>query len=251
MIEAAFAAAWATPGLGWLALTAAIAGVVFGYAGFGTALIFMPVATVFLPPRVAVACLEIMTLSSLVVIVPPAWAVCDRRATAGMIGVALVFIPAGVLVLRVADPDFLRWAVTGLATVTLAALLLGWRRRGADTTPARLGVAAAAGFTGGATGLNGPVLVLFHLSGRAGAATIRANSAVFLVVTGAAVLPVMVAQGLVSWADAALGLLLFGPYALGSLVGRAVFRPERDGLYRGIAYAIIGGAILVGLPVWG
>ncbi|HCQ64737.1 MAG TPA: hypothetical protein DIU07_05985, partial [Rhodobacteraceae bacterium] len=45
----------ATPGLFWIALTFLAAGLVRGFTGFGTALIVMPVAAVFLPVPLAIA----------------------------------------------------------------------------------------------------------------------------------------------------------------------------------------------------
>jgi uncharacterized membrane protein YfcA len=125
-----------------------------------------------------------------------------------------------------------------------------WRRRAQDGWGARLAVAVGAGFSGGATGLNGPVLVLFHLSGQGSAVATRANTAVFLTVTGFAVLPAMAVQGLIDTRSLVLGVLLALPYAAGSLIGRALFVPDRDRTYRRVAHAVILGAILAGLPIW-
>ncbi|MEM1431210.1 MAG: sulfite exporter TauE/SafE family protein [Pseudomonadota bacterium] len=246
----ALAAALDTPGLPWIALVALVAGTVYGFAGFGAALIFMPVATVFLSPTLAIAALALIAISSLVTVVPPAWRRANKAAAVSMIGVALLTIPLGVAVLRVTDPLVLRWCVVAIAAVTLAALVLGWRRQGPDTAPARLAVAGAAGFFGGAVGLNGPLLVLFHLSGRTTAEEARSNTIVFLSITGLAVLPVMAVQGLIDGRAIALGLLLSVPYGAGALAGQALFRPGRETLYRQVAYGIIGVSIVTGMPIW-
>ena len=42
----------ATPGLIWLLFTIGLAGIVRGFSGFGTALIFVPVANIFLEPKI-------------------------------------------------------------------------------------------------------------------------------------------------------------------------------------------------------
>jgi hypothetical protein len=48
----ALAAVLADPGLPFVCLVSLIAGLVYGFAGFGSALIFMPLATLFVrPPR--------------------------------------------------------------------------------------------------------------------------------------------------------------------------------------------------------
>ncbi|HAV07572.1 MAG TPA: sulfite exporter TauE/SafE family protein, partial [Rhodobacteraceae bacterium] len=48
------------PGLGWIALGALIAGAVRGFSGFGTALVFLPVAGQFLSPIWALTVLTVM-----------------------------------------------------------------------------------------------------------------------------------------------------------------------------------------------
>ncbi len=244
------AEAFATPGLLWIAVATLVAGAVYGFAGFGAALVFMPVATVFLSPQVAIAALGLIAITSILTLVPPAWRRAEKRTTLGMIGVALLTLPLGVAVLRVADPALLRWGVTGLASLSLAALLLGWRRTGPDTIAARTAIAGASGFFGGSVGLNGPILVLFQLSGRMPIEVSRANAIVFLSTTGLAVLPFLAMQGLLDRRTVALGLLLCIPYGLGALLGQALFRPEQERLYRSVAYAIIGAAIVIGLPIW-
>jgi len=247
----ALVGALTTPGLPWLLLTALIAGGVYGFAGFGAALVFMPLAVRFVPPELAVSSLAITALSSFATVVPKAWARCDKAVAIRMIGVAVLMLPLGVLVLRTTDPTVLRWAIVAFTGGTLLALLFGWRRTGEDTPLTRGAVAGLAGFAGGAVGLNGPILVLFHLSGRATAEESRANTIVFLSVTGLSVLPVMALYGLIDGVSLALGMLLALPYGLGALTGQAFFVPGRELLYRRTAYVIIAFAVILGLPIWG
>src|SRR6056297_1412897 len=54
------APALAVPGLGWLAVVALLAGVVRGFSGFGTAMVYMPVAGQMLSPVAALVSLVIM-----------------------------------------------------------------------------------------------------------------------------------------------------------------------------------------------
>ena len=58
----ALAAALAQPGLGWLICATFVAGMVRGFTGFGTALIFMPVAAQHLDPVWAVLTMVVMEL---------------------------------------------------------------------------------------------------------------------------------------------------------------------------------------------
>ena len=59
-------AALAVPGIHWVVLAAAAAGLAYGFAGFGAALIFMPVAAARVGPVEAVTLEACMGLASVV-----------------------------------------------------------------------------------------------------------------------------------------------------------------------------------------
>ena len=96
----------------------------------------------------------------------------------------------------------------------------------------------------------GPIVVLFNLATGDNAARVRANTLVFLTLGSLLVLPQMALQGLVEPAAISLGLLMLPVYGVGTLIGRHFFAPERERIYRHVAYAIIALAILAGLPVF-
>jgi uncharacterized membrane protein YfcA len=242
---------FAEPGLPFAAAVSLVAGLVYGFAGFGSALIFIPLATLVLPPAVAIAAFSFSALASLVTVVPGAWRVADRRAVAVMLAASILVTPLGVLVLRLAPEEAVRTIVAVLTLATLAALLAGWRVPVGAGRRARVGIGALSGLAGGATGLNGPPVILFNLGteGQPVAVT-RANLALFLTLSSLAILPQLWAQGLLPARAVGLGAVLFFPYALGTWAGTRVFRPERAGLYRAIAYALIGTAGVAALPIW-
>lgn len=243
-------AALALPGLWAMLAAVTLSGTVYGFAGFGAALIFLPVAVAQVAPELAVAAFSITALSSLVTVVPRAYPQTDKRALGQLLLAAMAGFPLGIWVLRSSDETAIRWAVSGVVLLTLAALLAGWRMKTAPRTAARLGVGAATGVVGGATGLTGPVVILFNLGAGAPAAVTRANTLVFLTLSSALLLPQLWLQGLLRPEALWLGLVLVVPYALGNRIGQALFDPGREGLYRRVAYAIIAVSALVGLPIW-
>lgn len=243
-------AALALPGLWAMLVAVTLSGTVYGFAGFGAALIFLPMAVAQVAPELAVAAFSVTALSSLVTVVPRAFPQTDKRALGQLLLAAMAGFPLGIWVLRSADETLIRWAVSGVVLVTLAALVAGWRMKTAPRTGARLAVGAATGVVGGATGLTGPVVILFNLGAGAPAAVTRANTLVFLTLSSALLLPQLWLQGLLR-ADALwLGLVLVVPFAAGNWIGQALFHPGREGLYRRVAYAIIALSALVGLPIW-
>ena len=243
-------AAFETAGLGWLLLTVLIAGIVYGFAGFGAALIFMPVAVVFLTPAMAIAAFSVSALSSFVTVVPRALPLVDRRAVVTLILTATIAASLGLWVLSIADVTLIRWVVVTVCALTLAALVLGWRYPVTPTTLTRGAIGLSTGFVGGLSGLMGPILVLFQLAGSDPVATTRATTIVFLTVTSLLLLPLMYAQDLLTPAAVMLGALFLVPYGVGAAVGQALFTPGRERFYRTIAYVIIGAATVAGLPVW-
>ena len=247
----ALALALAAPGLVWLLLTSFVAGLVYGFAGFGSALIFMPIGAAILSPPVAIAAFSLSALASFATLVPGAWRVMDRRAVLGMIAIAIVFTPIGVWALRVLDGAVIRAGVSVVVLVTLVALVAGWRFGAGTGWRARGTVAAVAGVLGGSTGLNGPPVILFNLGTDQPVSVTRANLTVFLTITSLSFLPQLWAQGLLAVEALWIGALLLVPYAIGTRAGAAVFDPARARLYRGVAYVVIALAGVAGLPVFG
>lgn len=239
-----------TPGLAWVLCAVLVAGLIYGFAGFGAALVYMPVATVFLDPPLAVAAFSLSALISLVTVVPRAWWEADRPATVQLIGFALLGAPIGLIALTTWDPVVLRWCVLAIVALTLVVLIAGWRRRSQETVFSRAVIGLTTGTVGAATGLNGPVLVLFQLASGDAAARTRANTICFLTLNSILLLPVMWVQGVLPPEALWLGAVMLAPYGAGSLIGQALFTPARASLYRIVAYSVIGGAVIAGLPLW-
>ncbi|MEM7710455.1 MAG: sulfite exporter TauE/SafE family protein [Pseudomonadota bacterium] len=249
MIPESLAAALAEPSLPWLATAALAAGVVYGFAGFGAALIFMPVAARVASPEIAVAAFAVAAIGSAITMLPKTWPACDKRATVPMIVAASVTMPLGVMALTRLPETPLRWAICLLVAATLAAVIAGWKLRLSDAPGPRLAIGATAGLLGGATGLLGPVVILVALSGGDGAAKMRANLATFLTTVTVILLPSLWWQGVLPPPILWTGLILTPIYMAGTLLGQRLFRPGAERLYRATAYAIVAGAVLLGLPV--
>jgi hypothetical protein len=242
--------AWATPGLFWLIAAISIAGLVRGFTGFGTALIFLPVAGIFLPPAQGILILTLTGVATLFALVPRAWARAEKADVAVLSAAAIAVAPFGVALLAELNAVTVRWIVAGAAAFTLAALVLGWRYRREIGRTELSAVGAAAGFLGGLTGLTGPPVILFYLAGPRRAEIARANTILFLAALDIGILATFAWKGMIQGPGLALGAILILPYLLFAQAGQALFRPEAERLYRAAAYCVIGLAILAGLPVF-
>lgn len=240
----------ATPGLAWLCLAIGIAGVVRGFTGFGTALIFVPVANIFLDPKQVIVVIALTGIASNAVILPRAFRQGSRAEVGLLVLAALVTVPIGLWLLDLLDKNTIRWVITLVAGVMLASLIGGWRFSGVVSRPALVLIGAAAGIIGGMTGLTGPVVILFYLAGQAVAQSVRANTILFLAALDIVLIANLIWQGAVSWALVTLAVVLAVPYVITTLIGQAFFDPKHERLYRWVAYAVIGLAVISGLPIW-
>ncbi len=240
----------ATQGLGWLVLTIGVAGLVRGFSGFGTALIFVPVANIFLDPKQVIVVIALTGIASNVVILPRAWRQGSRAEVGMLVLAALLTVPSGLGLLGYLDQVTIRWIITGVAGGMLAALIAGWRYQGAVNRCAILAIGGAAGIVGGLTGLTGPVVILFYLAGQAVAQSVRANTILFLAALDVVLIANLILQGAVTAELLALALVLSLPYASTTLIGQRLFAPQFEKLYRGVAYAVIALAVISSLPIW-
>src|ERR1700719_331005 len=109
-----------------------VSGTARGFSGFGSALIFMPLASSMAAPRLVAALLLLIDFVAAAPLIPNAWAHADRRATAVMVFGALIGVPIGTYFLSRLDPVTTRWIISAFVCALLLLLLSGWRYRGKD-----------------------------------------------------------------------------------------------------------------------
>lgn len=228
-----------------------LAGICFGFTGFGAALIFVPLATIYLPPPVVIGILGMTTVASLFTVLAPAWREADRPRVLWMLIPAFACLTPGVWLLGRIDATPLRWIISTVILISLTALIAGWRRRVEPKPVALVALGAGSGLVGGLTGLTGPLVILFNLAGREDVRRTRANTLSFLTLLGLLTLPQLAFQGLLTAQVLWLGLIAMPVYGLGTLTGRWLFDPRHERLFRTLGYLVIAGAVIVGLPVWG
>lgn len=245
-----FAAALADRRFVAAAAIAALSGLVRGFSGFGSALIYIPLVSAVYEPRIAAATLLLIDLVSSTPFSVREFPRCNWREVTPIAIVAALVTPLGSLALVFADPIVLRWAIAVLVLTLLLVLASGWRYHGRPTLPAMIGVGTVSGLGSGAVQIAGPPVIIFWLGGRSDARTVRANLMVFFVLMGAATCVTYVAQGLVSGEVVGLSVLLGIPFLLALWAGARFFHAASDRTYRWIAYGTVAVAALVSLPLF-
>ncbi|MEI9804805.1 MAG: sulfite exporter TauE/SafE family protein [Pseudolabrys sp.] len=229
---------------------AALAGLVRGFTGFGSALIYIPLVSAVYGPQVAAPTLLLIdTISSLpfaIKVIPQ----CNWREVTPVTIAGALALPFGVAVLVYLDPLLLRWFICVLVLIALAALAAGWRYHGKPTVAASLGVGALAGFGAGAAQIGAPPLLVYWLGGQNSAATVRANIMVYFIMQGALSIVAYIYSALFTAQTVALSVLFGVPFAVLLTVGARWFHSASDQLYRRVAYVIIAVAGLISLPLF-
>lgn len=229
-------AAWQT----WAAILAtAIAGLMRGYAGFGTAIILAPIYSVLWGPLAGVPVMLLMELLVSLQLLPRAFRDADKRVIIPIGGAAALATPLGAYVLLAADPEILRRAIGGLVLVFGFLMLSGWRYHGARPFGLNVAVGTAAGLLKGATGMSGPPVILYLLAGPEEAKRHRANLILFfgLIAVISVVVPLL--AGLIDGPVLLRFLIMLPVLMVFVRVGAALFGVVPVRFYKPFALALL------------
>jgi uncharacterized membrane protein YfcA len=225
-----------------------VSGTARGFSGFGSALIFMPLASSIAAPRLVAALLLIIDFVAAAPLIPNAWKQADRKATAVMVSGALVGVPIGTYFLSRLDPVTTRWIISAFVFALLMLLLSGWRYRGKDHPVLSVGIGGLSGFCSGLAQTGGPPIVGYWLGRPIASAIARANIVLFFGASDFFSLVSYFLTGLIT-TDAIKFSFVVGPvYAIGVWFGASLFGRASEPVFRAICYALIAAAVLVSLP---
>ncbi len=219
-----------------------------GFSGFGSALIFMPLASSVAGPRLVAALLLVIDFISAAPLVPNAWREADRKATAVIVAGALVGVPIGTYFLSRLDPITTRWIISGFVTALLVLLLSGWRYRGRDYPALSITVGCVSGFCSGLAQTGGPPIVGYQLGRPIPSKIARANILLFFGASDFFSVVSYALSGLITWDSLKLSLLIGPIYALGVAFGASLFGRASESVFRSICYALIAMSVIFGLP---
>lgn len=246
-----FTEALQTPDLWWVCFGALMAGLVRGFAGFGTAMIYLPVALSVLDKPTALVTLLVMDLIGPIPGVPRF--VRDGKMSELwklVLGAAILTPVSIIFIFEVISQDALRYTVSIVALVLLVLLILGVRYRGVLKDWMLYLTGAIGGFLGGITGVPGPPVIMIYMASENPPQVIRANNSLYLICFDVMMLSVFLIRGLLTWTAIILGFVIAVPYLIGNQIGTWIFNPAYEQTYRYVAYIIIGTSAIMGLPIW-
>lgn len=235
--------------LGILALATFVAATVRGFSGFGSGLIYLPIASHVLSPFAAITTIVIFDLLGPLPIVRKAFRDCHPPDLARLVAGLVLALPLGIYALTLLSPEIFRYAVSIIAMVLLACLICGVRYRGKLSRPLVVATGGCSGFLQGIAGIPGPPVIFLYMASTLPTYVIRANMLLFLFLTDVVAIPMLAVFDRLDSTAVLLGVILIIPNLLGGLLGAKLFNPAHERSYRLVAYTVIFLSAVYGLPV--
>jgi uncharacterized protein len=231
-------------------LVALAAGMSRGFSGFGAALIFVPLASALIGPKLAAPILVLIDGVFASFMIPAALKLGDRRGVSLMFAGALVGVPLGTIVLTHYSPLTLRWLIAFMAAAMLLLLVSGWRYRGKPHALATVSVGAISGLFSGIAQIGGPPVVSYWLGTDTAHGKMRANIILYFAASTVLSVITYVWGGLMSIEVLKFSLISGPAYGLGTLVGTRIFGLASPAVFRNSSLVLIAFAVLVSLPIF-
>lgn len=224
-----------------LALTATFAAsFVRGLAGFGMAILLVPVLGLAVAPGAAVVVSN--WLGVMIGLVGIRAIVGASEPSAFVISAcAMVATPAGVWLLTITDPELARLLIALIALTAFGLILLPKKPADHVHHPGITGTTGLlSGVLTGFAGMPGPPVVPYYLGRHIAPELARASMLTIFLATSIAGVGAALALGLASWRDLWLAALLFPVTLLGNWLGHKAFGRIGDAAWRSFTGAVLG-----------
>jgi len=219
-------------------LAAFVAAFVRGLAGFGMAILLVPMIGLVIPPGEAVIVSNMLGLLIGLVGAGKVWNAGEKSA--GVIGgLAMLMTPVGLLALFATPAAVARVVI---AVVAIGAFLMVLLPARPGPAPRRIETGltgAAAGLLTGFAGMPGPPVVPYYLRRSIPRDAARASMLTVFLLTSAASTAAALALRLASWRDGLFALVLFVPVLLGNHLGSRAFGKVSDRAWRGFVGCLL------------
>ncbi|MGB0634300.1 MAG: sulfite exporter TauE/SafE family protein [Paracoccaceae bacterium] len=235
----------------YLILGATLAGLVRGFSGFGTAMVFIPIAGQVLSPIATLTVLFVMDLIGPIPNIPRALRDGQLVDVSRLFVGSLIGAPIGVYLLTLMSEDVFRLSGASFSLLLLVLLIFGVRYRGTLSKGLIYLTGSIGGLFGGAVGIPGPPVIMLYMASTLPPAVIRANNTLFLLVVDVLFFSLFWLKGLLLTHYILIGIIIAVPYLTFCILGAFLFNPRREKIYRIMAYIIIFISAFSALPIWG
>jgi uncharacterized membrane protein YfcA len=225
-----------------------VAGLMRGFAGFGSAMLMAPIFAILFGSAEMIVTVVAIELVVSLQLFPQVRGHADWKTLAPMSIAACAAMPLGVWLLASVDKNTI---VTGVSAIIVAFVLLmwtGWKYHGRRSPYAAATVGAISGAMMATTSVGGPPVLLYLLSGNDPPSVNRANIVTYYFLTQFLLIVIVLATGVAGWGALARAVVLFPVMIMGAYAGGRLFHGlASERLYRNVALAILFATGLFGL----
>jgi len=242
MLQSAFAyltSLFAITGFWLPAAVVLVAGLMRGFAGFGSAMLMAPIFAILFGPTDMIATVVAIELAVSLQLFPQARRECDWRIIGPMSVVACLAMPFGIWLLSSVDKNLIVKGVSAIIVAFVAVLASGLRWKGRRSVAGGALVGAISGMMMSVTSVGGPPVLVYLLAGNDPPSRHRANIITYYMATQIPLIAIMFWSGIAGWDSIARGIVLLPLMLVGSWIGAKLFQPENERLYRNVALVIL------------
>ena len=217
--------------------------IVRGLAGFGLAILLVPVLALALSPVEAVLIVHVLAL--LIGLSEIRMFLRDAEKSAWIIGGLVVLATApGLLALEATPPNVARLLIA-LVALSAFAIVLTPTAEGDAPKPLLTGaVGLSSGFLTGFAGMPGPPVVPYYVKRGASRRVAKASMLLIFSIAAVAALGSGIVMGVMEWKLLALGVMLTPAVFVGNWVGVRASGRISDPMWRGFVSVVLGAAAL-------
>lgn len=215
------------------------ASLIRGFSGFGSVLITAPILSLLWGPTVGVPVAALIEVVPAVQMTPRAIRTAHWPTAWAMGLPAVVLLPIGSLVLLNAPAEEMRRVIAAIVLLLAIVMWIGWHYRGPRGLVPSGAVGALGGALAGATGMGGPPVILYLMSGDDPAAVVRANMVAYFSIIFVGIVITFGLLGLVT-TEVLWRIALMAPiYVVGVVIGTRMFGLASERTFRNIALATL------------
>jgi uncharacterized membrane protein YfcA len=225
-----------------------VAGLMRGFAGFGSAMLMAPIFAILFGGAEMVVTVTAIELVVSLQLFPQVRRDADWKTLMPMSIAACLAMPIGVWLLANVDKNTIVTAVSAIIVAFVLVLWSGWKYRGPRSSLVSAGVGTISGGMMATTGVGGPPVLLYLLSLNDPPNVNRANIVTYYFLTGFLLIAIVLAAGVAGWQAMARAVVLFPAMVLGAWIGGRMFANfGSERVYRNVALAILFATGMFGL----
>lgn len=223
-----------------------IAAIIRGLAGFGLAIMLVPILALALSPIEAVLTTNVIALAMGIGELKDHLRNAEKSALAISLMVLVTTAP-GLWLLGQTPVPLARLIIAVLAILAFFIVLLPVRDAETPSTPITLGVGALSGLCTGFAGMPGLPVAPYYIGRDIPRQTAKASMLLVFTISAFAGLVAGAARGVLEWRLGVFGLMLFPIVLIGNYLGSLVFGKISDKVWRSFVALLLGATAIAAL----